>query len=67
MGALAFALKVIEMVPFAVDAVSGAWDAFQWGSEKVKAMVAEDRDPTDAEWDELNAKVAALRTALHTD
>lgn len=33
--------------------------------EAIDKMIAEDRDPTDAEWAELNAITEELRSALH--
>ncbi|WP_412557586.1 hypothetical protein [Thalassospira sp. MIT1370] len=33
--------------------------------EAIDRMIAENRDPTDAEWSELNALTDALRNELH--
>lgn len=33
--------------------------------EMIEKMISEDRDPTDAEWAELNEITDALRTKLH--
>lgn len=41
-----------------------------WGYERVSDMIAggsAPRDPTEAEWDELNARIARLRLKLHSD
>lgn len=67
LSALAFAMKVIDLAPAAIAAVAGAKDAFDWGAQQVRAMVAENRDPTEAEWAELNARTEALRAKLHSD
>lgn len=64
---LEFIGKVLEWAPAVRAGVKGAREAFEDGLDKVKVMVAEDRDPTEQEWAELNAKTAELREALHTD
>lgn len=39
-----------------------------WGVDAIKAMVEGDpREPTAAEWDELNTRIAGLRAKLHSD
>jgi hypothetical protein len=67
MGGLAFALQLLDLVPLIVKGVTGAAEALSWGKSQIEKMVQEDRDPTDAEWDELNKKTEELRTALQTD
>ena len=63
----AFALQLFQLVPLIIQGVTGAMELFQWGEAKVKEMVDADRDPTESEWSELNAKTNELRTALHSD
>lgn len=67
MGGLAFVLQLLDLVPLVVKGVAGAAEALSWGKDQIEKMVQEDRDPTDAEWDELNKKTEELRTALQTD
>jgi hypothetical protein len=39
-----------------------------WGIDAIKKMVEGDtRDPTEAEWTEMNARIDALRLKLHSD
>lgn len=51
----------------AVRGVQEARELVKWASDKIKVMVEEQRDPTEAEWAELNAKTDALRALLHSD
>ena len=55
--ALKFALLLLdEVVPLAVS-----------GRDAVALMVAEDRNPSAAEWSDLNAELDALRRQLRSD
>ena len=66
--ALKFALMLLdEVVPLAVRGVRGAVEALQGGRDAVALMVAEDRNPTAAEWSGLNAELEVLRRRLHSD
>lgn len=67
MNALAFASQVLGLLPLVTQGISGAAGAMQWGRRLVSEMAAQDRDPTDAEWAELNQRTAELRDRLHTD
>lgn len=66
-GALVFASQLLNLVPIAIQGVAGAVEAFNAGKDAVKRMVAENRDPTDAEWAALNAATESLRSALQSD
>jgi len=66
-SALSFAMILIQYLPAAIQGISEAAQLIEWGVERVKTMVAEKRDPSPAEWDELNAKTDALRARLHSD
>jgi hypothetical protein len=66
-NALAFAMNVINLMPVVLKGVSGAMEAFTAGKAVVEGMVRDDRDPTPAEWDALNAATAALQSKLHSD
>ena len=67
MNALAWAELLIKFLPLAISGVSAASELLHWGADKIKAMVADGRDPTAAEWDELNARTGTLRGQLHSD
>lgn len=49
------------------NAISAGVPAAIKAKEAIEKMIAEGRDPTDAEWDELNAVTDALRLKLHED
>lgn len=66
MAALPFALAVMDLMPLVLQGVAGASELFGWGRDKV-AGFGEDGKPTDADWQELNTRTAALRGALHQD
>ncbi len=66
--ALRFALVLLdEVVPLALSGVRGAVEALEGGRDAVSLMVAEDRNPTAAEWSGLNAELTVLRRQLHSD
>ena len=66
--ALRFALVLLdEVVPLALRGVRGAVEALESGRDAVSLMVAEDRNPTAAEWSGLNAELTVLRRQLHSD
>ncbi len=66
--ALRFALLLLdEVVPLALSGVRGAVEALESGRDAVSLMVAEDRNPTAAEWSGLNAELDVLRRQLHSD
>ncbi len=66
--ALRFALVLLdEVVPLALSGVRGAVEALEGGRDAVSLMVAEDRNPTAAEWSGLNAELDVLRRQLHSD
>ena len=58
-------INLLNLVPQFVAAGLSISDA--WARVKAKAdqFIAEDRDPTDAEWAELNTEIAAKRAELH--
>jgi|TARA_Y100000310_G_C20599582_1_gene772309 predicted trehalose synthase len=65
--ALTFSLAILRWAPAAIKGVYSAREAIAWGTKAVERMVAEARDPTDEEQAELDAKITALREALHSD
>ncbi|HSV28625.1 MAG TPA: hypothetical protein VLL76_03675 [Candidatus Omnitrophota bacterium] len=57
-------LRLIDLgLALAAAAASGATDAIE-GADLVKRLVAENRDPTDAEWAALNATFKGLTKAI---
>lgn len=44
-------------------------DFVKWAFARIKDMVSGDvvRDPTEAEWEELNDRITKLRAKLHSD
>ncbi len=65
MGAIAYALQLIgEAEPLIAAGVNVA-NLLKTGSAALKAMQDENRDPSPAEWDALNAQIKALREELH--
>lgn len=67
MAALGFAIQILDLLPLVVQGVTGAIDVFNKGTEAVKHMRDENRDPTEEEWKELNDATQALRNQLHQD
>lgn len=67
MNAILFAAELLKWLPAAKAGVTGAWEALEWGKTALETMVADNRDPTDEEWQEVNARTDALREALHSD
>lgn len=66
-GALAFASQIFDLLPAIISGVSQAKEFIEWGRDKIKTFTTEDRNPTDEEWAELNAKTEELRSKLHSD
>lgn len=66
MGALAFLTAFLPKVPAYVAAGAQLANVISIGLEKSKQLEAENRDPTDADWDEVNASIAAKRARLHS-
>lgn len=66
-NALKWAELLIKFLPLATGGLTAAADLLHWGADKIKVMVAEKRDPTAEEWDELNARTQQLRSLLHAD
>jgi len=60
-------LRALEILPAVL--AQGGLAAMSWRSSvaRVKAMVEEGRDPTEEEWEALNAELDDLQTGLHRD
>ena len=65
MDAAAFALQLLQILPGLLEAGLEVQGLIEATSAKLVIMQEEKRDPTDAEWEELNAAVDELRTKLH--
>lgn len=66
MQALAFAIQLLDVIPSLIAAGRDVAALVSDGKAKIEAMQAENRDPTPAEWDSLNAQIKALRDELHS-
>ncbi len=62
--ALALAIQVLEILPTLITASSEALGFIDSTTAALKAMQADNRDPTDAEWAALGAQIATLRAQL---
>ncbi len=65
MGAAAYAISLLTELPGLIASGKQVIDLIQTGSNALKAMQTEGRDPTDAEWAALNAQIKVLRDELH--
>ncbi len=65
MGAAAYALSLLTELPGLIASGKQVIDLIKTGSDALKAMQDENRDPTPAEWDALNAQIKVLRDELH--
>lgn len=66
-AALQFAAKLIQYATLATKAGMQVAELLEEGEAAVKAMVADGRDPTDAEWETLNLRIEQIREKLHSD
>ena len=62
-----FIKALLPYLPMALNGLTVAKDIILWGFDAVGNMVDEDRDPTDEEWNELNARIDSIREKLHSD
>lgn len=65
MTILAFALQLLNALPPLLAAGIQVTELIQASNAKIKVMQDENRDPTQAEWDEQDKRIAALRDVLH--
>lgn len=65
MPAALFAIQLLEALPGLIIAGQNVVNLIESSTAAFKLMVAENREPTDAEWDALNAATAALQAQLH--
>ena len=67
MGAIAYALQLLQVLPSLISAGRDVVGLVSQGSAALKTMAAENRDPTDEEWTALNALIEGLQDELHKD
>ena len=60
-----YALQALQAAPLLIAAGRDAAAFLSQSSAAIQKMVAENREPSDAEWDALNAVTADLRKQLH--
>lgn len=65
MTAIAFAIQAFQVLPGLIAAGKDISVIVKESTDALRAMQAENRDPTQQEWDLLNARIAELRTDLH--
>ena len=63
-AALALAIQALEVLPTLISASGEALGFINNTTSALRAMQAQNRDPTDTEWAELNAQIATLRAQL---
>ena len=64
--ALIYATQILSMLPALLSAGKNISDLLANGNAALKLMKDQNRDPTPAEWDALNAQITALRAELHS-
>ena len=65
MGGAAFALSLLTELPGLIASGKQVIDLINQSADAMRKMQAENRPPTPAEWDALNARIKALRDELH--
>lgn len=60
-----YALQLLQLLPTAIAAGANVMNIINQGQAALQSMIAEKRNPSDAEWDALNAATKALRDQLH--
>ena len=63
-GIVSFITQVVSQLPALVSAGTNIVQFLEAQFSAVKTMIAENRDPTQAEWDALNATVATEQAKL---
>jgi len=63
--ALMMALQLLQSLPALIAAGAEVKGLIEDQTTKLKDMADTGRDPTQQEWDELNAQIDKLRASLH--
>ena len=61
-----YALQLLQALPGLIATGQNVMSIINQGTTALQNMVAEKRNPSDAEWDALNAVTAELRKQLHS-
>lgn len=64
---IAYALQALEAIPTLISTGQSVVSLVEHSTSVIKTAQAENRDPTDQEWSDLNALIDSLRTQLHAD
>ena len=61
---LLYLLKILDIFAVGINLAPELMDSYQKSKAKIQQFVAEGRDPTPEEWQELNNQIEALQTEL---
>lgn len=61
-----YALQLLQALPGLIATGQNVMSIINQGTTALQNMVAEKRNPSEAEWDALNAVTAELRKQLHS-
>lgn len=67
MTAIAYMLQLLNALPALIQAGHDVSDLITHTRDRLQDMQTTGRDPTQAEWDELDARIKDLRGRLHSD
>ena len=62
---LLYAMQILNILPAMLQAGQDVLTLVNQGKERLQAMQNENRDPSDADWAELNDQIYALQIKLH--
>lgn len=65
--AIGYAIQLLTQLPVLIMAGQEVIGLINKGTQALEDMQATGRDPTDAEWKELNDSIAALGQRLHAE
>ncbi len=65
--AIGYAIQLLTQLPVLIMAGQEVLGLITKGADALKDMQLTGRDPTDAEWQELNDSIEALGQRLHAD
>lgn len=63
---LIYAIQILNAIPQLIATGQNVMAVVQQHRNAMETMLAEKRDPTQAEWDALNVTIDQLRTQLHS-
>lgn len=66
MGSLVIATTVLQLLPSLIQAGIDVMDLINSTNGVITKAQAEGRDPTDSEWNALDAQISALRAKLNS-